>query len=247
MARTIQNVIDLLIDAVPEAPFKDSVDVFKCGDPTQEVIGIVTTFTASIPVLRKTIELGANLIITHEPTFYEHREQTDWMKDDPILQAKQELIAQHKLTIWRFHDYWHLYQMDGIVTGMLNALGWEKYQPAERWEPVVIPGMTLATLVTTLKEQLMLKNVRVVGEPQQRCERIGLLVGSPGADRQIRAFQQANLDVIICGETSEWQTCEYVRDAVALGYNKALVILGTCQQRRRRYALSSQLVATPSD
>ena len=226
MTRTIQNVIDLIIASVPGAPLEDSVDVFKCGDPAQKVTGIVTTFTANMHVLRKAVELGANLVITHEPTFYEHREWTDWMADDPILQAKREFIAQNKLTIWRFHDHWHMHQPDGILTGMLKALGWEAYQQPGSRSPVVIPGMTLATLVTTLKEKLAMTTVRVIGEPHQRCERIGMLVGSIGGDRQIQAFHHGNLDVVICGETCEWQTCEYVRDAVAMGYNKALVILG---------------------
>jgi putative NIF3 family GTP cyclohydrolase 1 type 2 len=228
--RTIQNVIDLIIASVPGAPQEASIDVFKCGDPAQEVTGIITTFTASMHVLRKAVELGANLVITHEPTFYEHCEQTDWMADDPILQAKREFIAQNHLTIWRFHDYWHMYQPDGILSGMLKTLGWEAYQEAyqqpEHWGSVVIPGMTLATLVATLKERLAMSTVRVVGEPQQRCERIGMLIGSLGGDRQIQAFHHWNLDAVICGETCEWQTCEYVRDAVAMGYNKALVIVG---------------------
>lgn len=226
MARTIQSVIDLIVAAVPGAPREGSVDVFKSGDPTQEVAGIITTFTASMPVLRKAVELGANLVITHEPTFYEHREQTEWMADDPILQAKHEFIAQNHLTIWRFHDYWHMHQPDGILTGMLKALGWEAYQEPGLRGPLVIPGMTLATLVATLKERLAVSTVRVIGEPQQRCERIGMLLGAIGGDRQIQMFHSANLDVVICGETSEWQTCEYVRDAVAMGYNKALVIVG---------------------
>ena len=226
MPRTIQNVIDTIIAAVPGAPFEDSVDVFKSGDPAQEVTGIITTFTANMHVLRKTVALGANLVITHEPTFYEHREQTDWMADDPILQAKREFIAQNKLTIWRFHDYWHRHQPDGIVTGMLKALGWEAYQPSEHWGPLVIPGMTLGALVATLKTQLAMSSVRVIGELQQPCERIGLLVGFSGGDQQIRAFHRWNLDVVICGETSEWQTCEYVRDAMAMGCNKALVVIG---------------------
>jgi putative NIF3 family GTP cyclohydrolase 1 type 2 len=64
-----------------------------------------------------------------------------------------------------------------------------------------------------------------------------MLVGSIGGDRQIQAFHQGNLDAVICGETCEWQTCEYVRDAVAMGYNKALVIVGhaTSEEEGMRY------------
>ena len=224
--RTIQNVIDLIIASVPGAPYEDSVDVFKCGDPTREVTGIVTTFTATMDVLRQTVALGANLVITHEPLFYEHRDQTDWLANDPVFQAKRAFLEEHKLTVWRFHDYWHRHQPDGIITGMLKALDWEEYQSPNYLTPMVIPGMTLAKLVATLKAKLALPVVRAIGHAEQRCERIALLAGSIGGEAQIKVFQHENADVVVCGETVEWQTCEYVRDALSLGFNKALVIVG---------------------
>jgi putative NIF3 family GTP cyclohydrolase 1 type 2 len=226
MPRTIQDVVDLIIAAVPGAPQKDSVDTFKSGDPEQEVTGIVTAFTATMDVLRKAAEQGANLIITHEPTFYEHRDRTYWLAEDPIYQAKRDFIEQHKLVIWRFHDYWHMHQPDGILTGMVRALGWESYQQPDNSALLLMPGMTLAQLMATLKEKLALPALRVVGEPQQPCERVALLVGAIGGEAQIHLFHYLNTDVVICGETVEWQTCEYVRDAIALGYSKALIIVG---------------------
>jgi putative NIF3 family GTP cyclohydrolase 1 type 2 len=65
-----------------------------------------------------------------------------------------------------------------------------------------------------------------VGGPQQHCERIGLFLGAIGGAWQISAFHQWHADVILCGETVEWQTCEYVRDAISMGFNKTLIILG---------------------
>ena len=226
MKRTIQDVIDLIIASVPGAPQEDSVDVFKCGDPSQEVTGIVTTFTATLDVLRKAVELGANLVITHEPVFYEHREETAWMGDDPILQAKREFLAESGLTIWRFHDYWHGCKPDGIRKGVVRALSWEAYQQGENEALLVIPPLTVAALAATVKERLGLSTLRLVGNLQQPCKRIALLLGAVGGERQIKTFHQWNADVVLCGETSEWQVCEYVRDAIAMGYNKTLMIVG---------------------
>ncbi|GHO57016.1 Nif3-like dinuclear metal center hexameric protein [Ktedonobacter robiniae] len=225
MARTIQEVLDLIIAAVPGAPQAGSVDVLKSGDPAWEVTGIVTTFTASMDVLRQAVELGANLVITHEPTYYNHYD-SDWLADDPVVQAKRAFIKEHKLAIFRFHDYWHMHKPDGIVTGMVKVLGWEAYKQDDEWMVVVIPGMTVGKLAASLKEKLALPIARVVGEPEQPCERIGLIVGAMGGEFQIKAFERWQLDAVICGETSEWQTCEYVRDANALGFNKALLIAG---------------------
>lgn len=226
MMRTIQNVIDLLIASVPGAPQEGSVDTLKCGDPSQELSGIVTTFTPSMGVLRKAVQLRANLVITHEPTFYEHRDNSWWLADDPVYQTKHTFIEQNKLAIWRFHDYWHVHQPDGILTGMVKVLGWEAYRQPDNGALVIIPQMTVATLAATLKEKLALTTIRLMGDPQQRCERIGLLVGAMGGEAQIQVFHHWNVDGVICGETVEWQTCEYVRDAIAMGYSKALLIVG---------------------
>ncbi|GCE14823.1 Nif3-like dinuclear metal center hexameric protein [Tengunoibacter tsumagoiensis] len=226
MGRTIQDVIDRIISAVPGAPQEDSVDTLKSGDPQQEVTGIVTTFTATMGVLRRAVELNANLIITHEPTFYDHHDCTDWLQNDSVYQAKRDFIARHNLALWRFHDYWHMYQPDGIITGMVKALGWEAYRQPEPSALLIIPGMTVAQVVATVKERLALPTLRVVGSPEQSCERIALLMGAWGKEKQFQAFIDWKVDAVICGETVEWATCEYVRDAIALGENKSLVIVG---------------------
>jgi putative NIF3 family GTP cyclohydrolase 1 type 2 len=119
-----------------------------------------------------------------------------------------------------------MHKPDGIITGLLQRLGWEQYYQPDVWGLAIIPEMTLEALVAHVKDRLAMPTVRIVGDPQQLCRRVGLTIGAPGGPRQIEAFQKLNTDVLLCGETVEWQTCEYVRDAVALGYNRALVLLG---------------------
>ena len=48
----------------------DDVDTFKAGDPSTVVTGVVTTSMATIDVLQKAVQAGANLVITAAPTFY---------------------------------------------------------------------------------------------------------------------------------------------------------------------------------
>ena len=81
---TIQDVIDLIIDAVPGAPKDGSVDTVKSGDPSQAVTGIVSTFLATSAVIEQAIERGANMIITHEPTFYNHLDIRNWRFNPPF-------------------------------------------------------------------------------------------------------------------------------------------------------------------
>lgn len=222
---TIQQVVDSILASMPGASRSGLVDTFKTGDPSMEVTGIVTTFTASFEILQQAVAQQANLVITHEPTFYEHLDQTDWLADDPVFHVKHSFIQQNQLTIWRLHDNWHMYASDGIITGVARSLDWEAYAQ-EDWALFIIPGMTVEKLVATLKQRLGISTVRVVGNLQQPCERIGLIVGAIGGEAQVQLFQQMKLNALICGETVEWQTCEYVRDATTMGQHKALLILG---------------------
>lgn len=222
---SVQTVIDTILREIPGAPFAETVDTLKTGDPAQDVTGIVTTFLASMDVLRQTIAQEANFVITHEPTFYNHTDAVDWLANDAVYRAKRAFIDDHGLAIWRFHDYWHAHRPDGILTGMLQTLGWGAHLDGEQPFVVELPPTPLQALVAQIKTHLGAHTVRVMGPPDMPCERVGLLVGSPGGQWQIGALG-GDIDVLVTGEINEWETCEYVRDALAQGQRKALIVVG---------------------
>jgi putative NIF3 family GTP cyclohydrolase 1 type 2 len=226
MGTTVQDVVDTILEAVPGAPVEDTVDTIKSGDPSWEVTGIVTTFLASYEVIQRAIALGANLIITHEPTYYNHRDEVDWLADDPVYEAKRRLIDENRIAIWRFHDYWHRHQPDGILTGAVKALGYEAHADPETPTVYGIPPTSLQDLAVWFKEKLGICTVRVVGDLEMTCRRVGLLLGAMGGRPQMEYLKLKDVDVLVCGEIAEWETSEYVRDALAQGKNKALMVLG---------------------
>src|SRR5687768_1119602 len=73
---TVGEIMDLFIKEVPGAPFSQTVDTLKSGSRDIKVTGIVTTMFATVEVIRKAIALNAQLIIAHEPTFYNHLDDT---------------------------------------------------------------------------------------------------------------------------------------------------------------------------
>ena len=85
---TVGEIIDLFLKEINGAPFSQTVDTLKSGSRDNEVTGIVTTMFATIPVIKKAIAEKANFIIAHEPTFYNHTDETDWLKDDTVYQYK---------------------------------------------------------------------------------------------------------------------------------------------------------------
>lgn len=228
----VREVVDTIIAACHIPPIHETCDRLICGDWEREVSGIVTTFMATPEVIQRAADAGANLIITHEPTFYTHMDPTGWLGDDEILKRKRNLIDSNQMNIWRFHDHAHRTTPDLIFSGLNRELGWPQY-----WMPEVnrhlyqIPATSVGELALFLKEKLEVKSAKIVGSADARVERVGFLAGGGslglGSETMPMEFMKAeNLDVIICGELLEWTLCAYVRDAAQMGLNKALIVLG---------------------
>src|SRR5262245_26489113 len=69
-AVTAQEIVDRVKKNIGVDWSSDDVDTFKAGDPSTVVTGVVTTSMATLDVLQKAVQAGANLIITAAPTFY---------------------------------------------------------------------------------------------------------------------------------------------------------------------------------
>jgi putative NIF3 family GTP cyclohydrolase 1 type 2 len=225
---TAREVIERIQKNVGVAWRTQTVDTFKAGDPDTPVEGIAVTMMATYDVLQRAAASEKNLIITHEPTFYGHLDQTGELQKekDPVLTGKQAFIAQHHLVVWRFHDHWHMHKGDGIETGMIRALGWQKFQNPDNNHLFVIPETTLDNLASGIKERLGIRTLRVVGDPAMKVTKVALNPGYPGFPAERHTLQRDDVQVLVMGEGLEWETIEYGADAVAEGRHKALVILG---------------------
>jgi putative NIF3 family GTP cyclohydrolase 1 type 2 len=209
-------------------PWKtDTVDTFKAGNPETRVTGIAVTMMATLDVLQRAAVKGENLVITHEPTFYNHLDRPEGMDEsDAVWKEKRAFIEKNGLVVWRFHDHWHLRNPDGILTGMVKALGWEKYQNAENPHVFTVPETTLEKLAADVAKRLETPVLRVVGNPEMRVTKLALSPGSAGFQRETHALEMENVEVLLVGETREWETVEYAADAVSEGKRKALILIG---------------------
>jgi len=225
---TARQVIERIQKNVGVAWPSRTVDTFKAGDPDTPVTGIATTMMGTFDVLQRAAAAGDNLIISHEPVFYGHLDQTaDLAKEnDAVLAAKQAFIEKHHLVIWRFHDTWHEHKPDGIQTGMIRALGWEKFQNPGDNHLFVIPETTVDKLASDIKKRLGIHTLRVVGDPALRVTKLALSPGYPGFPGERRWLQRDDVEVLVMGEGLEWETIEYGADAAAEGKHKALIVLG---------------------
>jgi putative NIF3 family GTP cyclohydrolase 1 type 2 len=205
----------------------NTVDTFKAGNPDTPVTGIAVTMMCTMDVLERASAKGMNFVITHEPTFYAHLDKPEGMpEDDPVWAEKRAFIEKHKMVVWRFHDYWHRRNPDGIEMGTVKALGWEKYQRPDNQYLFVLPQTTVKELAEEVARKLDSSVVRVVGAPEMKVTQVALSPGAAGAEAETHALERDDVQVLLVGETREWETVEYAADAVTEGRNKALIVIG---------------------
>lgn len=223
---TAKEVIERIQKNVGVSWRQSTVDTFKAGNPDTVVTGIATTFMATFEVLERAAASGKNLIITHEPTFYNHLDKTDWLAKDPVYAAKQAFIEKHNLVVWRFHDHWHMRNPDGIMVGITKALGWEKFRLSPNGPFYALPETTLGALASEVKDRLNIRTLRVIGDPAMKVSKVGFSPGASGPQGHIEMLRRDDVQAVLIGEVPEWESIAYVRDAAAEGRHKAMVILG---------------------
>ncbi len=223
---TAAGIIETIIKNTRSRIIPNTVDVIKAGDQQTNITGIVTSMFGTMEVLKKAVAMNCNLIIVHEPLFYNHLDKTEMLKNDPVYIEKRKYIDDHKLVVWRFHDYIHSIKPDGILSGMVTKLGWKDYAADNNLTDYRLPETTLKDLLAYLKNIFPGNAFYVVGNPDMKLSGVRLLCGAPGSDAQIHALEDKNVDVVIAGEVPQWETYEYMRDAVAQGRHKAIIFIG---------------------
>lgn len=201
-------------------------DTFKAGDESKEVTGIITTFTSSYDVLKKAKELGCNLIISHEPTYYHGSDDITQLENNPVLLKKKKFIEDNNLTIWRFHDHWHMATPDGITDGMIKKMGWQKNLCKDNDRIFLFEETTLQEFAQELQNIFPDADMKIIGNPKMKLTKVGFIEGAPYSITQMKMLERDDVELLVAGETREWETTEYARDAVQMGFDKAFILLG---------------------
>lgn len=204
----------------------ETVDKIVAGTPETPVKGIATTMMATLDVLQRAAAAGKNMVITHEPTFWLHQDTVQGLEDDPTYRFKADFIRKNNMVVFRFHDHWHAHKPDGISTGMVRELGWEKFQDAQNPRNFTLPSVKLSGLVKELQSKLHIRAMRVVGDPNLSVSRVAASWGAGSREGVIKMLARPDVDAVIIGEGSEWEVVEYAQDAVSAGKKVALMVLG---------------------
>ena len=204
-------------------------DLYRIGGPGSPVAGICSTFGTNLNLMQRSVKAGLNMIITHEPTFWTDADVVPpggpsggtacdlTCQSDPLFKAKLDWAIGNKVVVWRIHDHIHRMQPDGISLGLNRRLNWIQYQVGgnqSRWD---IPPTTLGELAQYVVKTLDTRSVRIIGDPNLRVVKVAF-------GRSLSSMAQ-EVDCIIASEGREYDTFEYVRDAVFSGAKKAAIFV----------------------
>jgi len=214
-------------------------DTFKSGNPDEEITRVATSMFATPDVIRSAAEWGANLLIVHEPTYYNHMDNE---VDYPIAKEKKKLIEEKKLTIFRFHDYAHSFEPDLICEGELTYLDLPgQFKTGKHFATntyILDDEISAVDLAKRIEENLEIRHVRIAGNPNAVGRKISCSFGTPG---HLEQSLEEN-DFVLTGEICEWGLGEMTRDYAQLGYNKAILVMGHIGSERAGMMLLAERI-----
>jgi putative NIF3 family GTP cyclohydrolase 1 type 2 len=201
-------------------------DTYKSGAADTPVTGIATTMFNSFDAIQRAVAAGLNMIMPHETTFWNDRDDVALVDADALYHEKRAYLAAHNVVIFRMHDHVHDRRPDFTYVGSARELGLDL---ASETPPgshrFTISETTLEALAADVQRRLKISALRVVGDPKARVRRIQLGVGyaTPAAN-------VPDVDVVISGEQQEvdgvLDAPEYIADAAALGMPRGWIMLG---------------------
>jgi putative NIF3 family GTP cyclohydrolase 1 type 2 len=159
-----------------------TVDVFKAGDPETEVKGIAVGWMSHEWAIKKALELGCNMFVTHEPTYYDH-----WDKDQTVFRfetarRKRELITSSGIVILRCHDLWDQFPGEGVPDVWAATLGFLKPIDGKGWFRVFdVSGRTaldVAKQVAAKTAHLGQDCVELIGDGARKVSRMAIGCGA---------------------------------------------------------------------
>jgi len=222
-ALTADQVIERIRQNIGVPWRAQTVDRIVLGDGSAPVKGVATTMMGTFDVVKRCVAAGLNLIVSHETPVYMHQDDVKPLENNATYLAKKEFCERNQAVVFHFHDHWHARRPDGIATGMVHELGWEKNADPENPGRFIFPGTPLARFATDMQKKLNARTMRVVGDPKMAVNRVNASWGYMSA---VAMAARPEIEVLVVGETREWEVVEFIQDCIAAGQKKALIVVG---------------------
>jgi putative NIF3 family GTP cyclohydrolase 1 type 2 len=223
---TIREFINWLKTSLGFEWKETAIDVFLYGNPELELKNVAVTMMATQEVLEEAVERGCNLIITHEPLFYNHHDKYQPLSNDMVYVAKEAYLRQHGLCVFHLHDNVHHGRLDYIAVGTAHKLNWGKYRTDESFKSFRMPDVKLGQILRDIDANLEPAALKYIGDQDVAYENVVTSWGFMMMENAVGLTNRHESCVLITGETHEWEFVEYVHDAHQMGFKKALIMVG---------------------
>lgn len=210
------NTNDLLEHMISHSPWVDpanTVDEVKSGDGTREIKKVAVCWYASTSTIQSAIKAQCDLLIAHEPTWWNHLGGPgEWREKGPGLK-KTQILEAAGLVVARLHDTWDNWPQLGIRDSFAKGLGLGPClaEDETRWHGMYeIPEQTLSSFAQYVSEKvapLGQEAVPVIGDPEMlvKYPSVGVGCGGPHEDM----IERGSDVLIVCHDGgSYWQEWE---------------------------------------
>jgi putative NIF3 family GTP cyclohydrolase 1 type 2 len=200
LGRPIRDLpqIKLNIERMPQAlasfyeTHDGTVDRIVYGNRDRNVKCIAVTWIAYSATIEQAAALGANILVTHEPTFYNRLDLDGIDEITPELGRKIKLLEELEMTVIRCHDVWDLrFPEPGILSSWASFIGLNEAIVRDGYFAVyeVAPqsALSFAKTLATKTRSLGQSVVGFYGDQERTIRRVG--IGTGAASDPFRLFQ----------------------------------------------------------
>lgn len=218
----------------------DTVDTLKSGNGDVHLKKVAVSMFGTPDVISDAVRWGADLLIVHEPIFYQHM---DTPAGYEVEKLKRDFVEKSGITVFRYHDYAHSRKPDLIFEGEMKFMGLKgkvagnPYYAVNRFE--LDSPMTASELAKHLESRLNIKQIRIAGASDKPGKLISCCFGIPGHI----AEELQECDFVFAGEIREWDEGEMAKEYAQLGYGKAILVLGHIGSERDGMKLLTEELA----
>lgn len=205
MAR-LQDITDFLdrelnIEGVPD--YSGAINGLQIENGGQ-VSRVAAAVDASLPVIQKAVDHGADMLIVHHGMF--------WHGAQPVTGAvyrKIKCAIESGLSLYSAHIPLDVHPMWGNNALLAKAIGMHSAEPFFDWKGI---SLGLRQELDLELDDLRGHLSKAVGGPVHCCPsgpaivgQVGLITG--GAGSEVAAMAKAGIDTFITGEGPHWSYC----------------------------------------
>jgi putative NIF3 family GTP cyclohydrolase 1 type 2 len=202
------------------------------GDPDREIKGVAVCWMAYRETILQAAEAGANIIVTHEPTFYHDRDlEAEEVRDLAASKDKMALLDEKEITVLRCHDAWDYYPEIGIIELWFKQLGLEeRLEGLNRFKVEIQTAEAFARHVAAAASEVGQTMVRLYGDPEREVSTVCAWYGWKGPYALTAEAADADLAITYDDDPAvqAWTGAELCHDT---GFPLVVINHGTLEER----------------